>query len=147
MNLRPDGSALSPKILLRLVAALAVLVPLGFATKLYRGPGDIWVHAYAGALCYEVFWIFLLKAMFRRAPVVPLAVGVFLVTGALEWLQLSRHPVLEWIRSFFLGRALIGDGFDPWDFLYYGIGSAGAVGLYRSLIDPTGSGAVLLRKI
>ncbi len=142
-NLRPA----SPSPLPRLITVLILLIPLGFATKLYRGPGEEWVHAYAGALCYELFWIFLLKAFFRPVPVTWLAVGVFLATSALEFLQLSRHPWLEWIRSFFLGRALIGDGFDPWDFLYYAVGSAGAVGLYRSLIDPTGSGAVLLRKM
>jgi hypothetical protein len=96
----------------------------------------VWVHAYAGAVCYELFWIFLLKALFRTVPVSRLAVAVFLATSLLEVLQLSRHPALEWIRSFFLGRALIGDGFDPWDFLAYGVGSAGAVILYQVAIAP-----------
>lgn len=136
MSFRPEGSSSFKGSTLRLLAALAVLLPVGFGTKLYEGPGGFWVHAYAGALCYEIFWIFLLKAVFMRAPIVPMAMGVFLVTSVLEFLQLSRHPGLEWIRSFFLGRALIGDGFDPWDFLYYGIGSVGAVVLYRSLIEP-----------
>jgi hypothetical protein len=52
----------------------------------------------------------------------------------MEFLQLSGHPWLEWLRSFYLGRVFIGAVFDPWDFLYYGIGSAIAVILYRSVV-------------
>ncbi|MBM4123761.1 MAG: DUF2809 domain-containing protein [Nitrospira sp.] len=122
---------------IRLLTILAVFTPLGLATKLYEGPGAGWTHAYAGALCYEFFWVFLLKLLFPHASILSLATGVFLATSWLEFLQLNHHPWLEWVRSFFLGEVLIGNSFDPWDFLYYGIGSAGAVLLYHALIAPS----------
>lgn len=92
-----------------------------------------WVRAYAGALCYEIFWLFALKALLPQVGIFPLAAGVFLVTSALELLQLSHDPRLEWVRSFTLGRAFIGNAFDPWDIAYYAVGSAMGVLLYRQL--------------
>lgn len=126
--------AWSPTV--RLLAGVAVLIPLGFGTKLYQGPGAEWVHAYAGALCYEIFWVFVLRLLLSRAPILPLAAAVFLVTSTLEFTQLSRDPRLESVRSFYLGRALIGDGFDPWDFAYYAAGCTLAVVLYRCVVAP-----------
>ncbi len=126
----------------RLLAFVALLIPLGFATKWYQGPGEAWVQAYAGAVCYVLFWIFLLKALVRSLPIVGLAAGVFVLTSLLEVLQLSRHPWLEWVRSFFLGRALIGDGFDPWDFLAYAAASAAAVALYPVIQPASALGPV-----
>lgn len=116
--------------------ALGVLIPLGLGTKAYLGPWSWWVHAYAGALCYEVFWILLLKVLLPRAPVLYLGGSVFGVTSLLEFLQLSHHPWLKWVRSYTLGRILIGDGFDPWDFVYYLLGTALGIVLSRFLIEP-----------
>jgi len=118
----------------RLLTILAIVIPVGFGTLLYKGPGADWVEGYGGALCYEVFWVLALKACLPRASVMTLAVAVFLATSAMEFLQLSGHPWLEWLRSFYLGRVFIGAVFDPWDFLYYAIGSAVAVVLYRSVV-------------
>ena len=118
----------------RLLILLAIIIPLGLGTKLYEGPGAGWSHAYGGAICYEVFWILALKACLPRTSILFLSTGVFLVTSGLEFLQLSHHPWLEWIRAFELGRILIGDGFDPWDFAYYAIGCVMAVALHRSLV-------------
>jgi len=122
----------SPPI--RLLIILAIVIPVGFGTLLYEGPGADWAEGYGGALCYEVFWVLALKACLPRASVMTLAGAVFLATSAMEFLQLSRHPWLEWLRSFYLGRVLFGAVFDPLDFLYYAIGSAVAVVLYRTVI-------------
>ncbi|MGH7164098.1 MAG: DUF2809 domain-containing protein [Nitrospiraceae bacterium] len=100
-----------------------------------------WVRAYAGALCYEIFWLFALKALFPQMGIFPLAAGVFLVTSALELLQLSHDRRLEWVRSFTMGRALLGNTFDPWDIAYYAVGSAMGLLLYRLLTPETGSSA------
>jgi hypothetical protein len=48
--------------------------------------------------------------------------GVFLVTSALEFLQLWHPPFLQLIRSTFLGQTLIGTSFTWWDFPYYFFG-------------------------
>jgi hypothetical protein len=117
----------------RRLLVLVALIPIGLGTKFYSGPASALVQNYAGALCYEVFWIFAAKAILPRAPMPRIAAGVFLATSVLELLQLSRHPWLEWVRAFFLGRVLIGTSFDPWDFLYYGIGTVLGAFLHQAL--------------
>jgi len=105
-----------------MIIILVAVGLIGIGTKLYRGRFETWFHLYAGGIVYEVFWIVLFGAIFARARPGRIAISVFVVTCALEFLQLYHPPVLEAIRSNFFGRALIGNGFDPWDFLYYVVG-------------------------
>ena len=72
---------------------------------------------------YEVFWI--LIAFFfwpEKEPANKIALCVFIGTSILEVLQLWHPWHLEKIRSYFLGRALIGTSFTWWDFPHYAIG-------------------------
>lgn len=121
----------------RLLLALAVLVPLGFATKAYAGPGARWVHDSAGGVVYVVFWIVALLAL--RPTLAPgrVALAVLLATCALETLQLWNPPPLARARSHFLGRTLLGDSFAWWDFPHYVLGAALGLGLARRLSRST----------
>jgi hypothetical protein len=105
------------------MSLLLALVVVGIGTKFYRGRLETWFHNYAGGVIYEVFWIVLFGALLPRASAWRIALSVFLVTCGLEVLQLWHPPFLELIRSNFFGRALVGDGFDPLDFIYYVVGS------------------------
>ena len=99
---------------------LAWMVPLGFFLKAYSGPGEWWVNDYLAAVIYELFWIFAFFGLFySRRAVVTVPMGVFVATSALEILQLSKAGWLRAARSHFLGRALLGTTFDPWDFPVY----------------------------
>ena len=104
---RSKGRAVRRSILL----ALLIVTPLGFATKLYSGPGAAWVGNYGGGLVYVVFWILVVLAIAPRLPPGRVAVGVLCVTCGLELLQLWRPPLLEAFRSTYLGRALVGSTF------------------------------------
>lgn len=106
-----------------MIALLVGLVLVGVGTKFYRGRSERWIHNYAGGIVYEVFWILLLATFFPRLGTGRIALSVFVVTCGLEFLQLWHPRFLELIRSNFMGRALLGNGFDPWDFVYYVIGS------------------------
>jgi hypothetical protein len=73
---------------------------------------------------YVIFWIlavFLILPSEKAANTIP--VWIFLITCALEILQLWHPPILEKVRSHFLGRTLIGTSFTWWDFPHYGVGS------------------------
>lgn len=107
-----------------LLFSLAVIVPLGFGTKFYTGPGAVWVSGSAGGLLYEIFWCLFVLLLAPRARPGGIALGVFLATCALEFLQLWRTPLLEPVRATFLGRALIGDTFAWSDFPWYVAGCA-----------------------
>jgi hypothetical protein len=120
------------------VLALALVTPLGFATKFYGGPGADWVGRYGGGVVYEVFWILALLAAAPRWSAGRVGAGVLVVTCGLEAMQLWHPPFLEAIRSTFLGRALIGSTFSWWDFPHYLVGCVLGVALARRL---AGSGA------
>jgi uncharacterized protein DUF2809 len=108
-----------------LLLSLAAIVPLGFYSKLaYHGPAAHLVHdSLAGAL-YEVFWCLALALLLPRWKPARIAAVVLAATCVLEFLQLWHPPLLEWLRSFFIGRAILGSSFDWWDFPWYFAGSA-----------------------
>jgi len=67
-------------------------------------------------------------------------VDVFVGTCALELLQLWHPPWLDGLRRTFLGAATLGQSFDPWDFVYYAIGSTLAVPVLKMLRRRRGPG-------
>jgi hypothetical protein len=117
----------------KLLIALAVVTPLGFATKLAPGLDAPWIRFYAGGALYEIFWVLLVLALAPRWPPGRVAFGVWIATSALEVLQLWSSPLLEEIRGTFLGRTLIGSTFSWWDFPIYALGCGLAVLLVRGL--------------
>jgi hypothetical protein len=126
---------------LRCAGVLAVVTPLGFATKLYTGPGAAWIGSGAGGLLYVVFWIFVVLALFPRLSPGRIALAVFAATSALELLQLWQPTFLAPTRASFLGHALLGSTFAWSDFPYYAAGALAAWALARRLArqDPGGS--------
>jgi len=135
-------------IRIRLAAALALIVPLGLATKSYAGPGARFVGGALGGVLYEVFWIF--AALFAAPRWRPARVGaaVFLATCALEAAQLWHPPFLERARATPFGDALLGSTFSVSDFAGYaagtllGVGLARALGCGRASLQPAGAGRV-----
>jgi hypothetical protein len=120
----------------RLLLVLAVVFPLGFATKFYSGPAEGWVHGHAGGLLYVVFWCLLALVLWPKLSPWVVAGVVLVVTSFLEFLQLWHPPLLQSIRSTFLGHALIGSSFTWSDFPYYGAGALVAVGIARLCAKP-----------
>ena len=103
----------------RCLAVLCIVTPLGFSTKFYSGPASTWVTSQAGGFLYVVFWIFLVLAWFPRLSRLSVTLGVILVTCGLEFAQLWHPPLLERVRSTFLGHAVLGATFAWSDFPYY----------------------------
>ena len=108
----------------RYLAALAVVTPLGLATKFYSGPGAAWVSGSAGGFLYVVFWIALILALRPRLSRTAVAAGVLAATCALEFAQLWHPPLLERMRATFVGHALLGSTFAWSDFPYYFLGAS-----------------------
>jgi hypothetical protein len=104
--------------------SLLIVTPLGFLCKFYRGPGQAWFNDYGAAVWYEIFWCLSIYAIFpSRKAVTGVPLGVFLATCFLEILQLWQPPILQAIRSYAVGRFLIGTTFAWWDFPHYALGS------------------------
>jgi len=105
------------------IFALLAVIPAGFLSKFYSGPAQWWFNNYGAGLLYEVFWILVVflfipkKRYIRKIPVY-----VFVITCTLEVLQLWQPWFLQKLRSYFLGKALIGTSFVWCDFPHYVIG-------------------------
>ena len=111
---------------------LAGLVPLGLGAKLYRGPAESWVRDSAAGALYVLFWCLLVLAARPTLPPRAVAAAVLAVTCALEFAQLWQPPLLQQVRSTFLGHALIGSSFAWLDFPYYLAGALLSVALARA---------------
>ena len=120
---------LSQRVLILL--SLFLIVPLGLFSKAYEGIGQEWVRDYSGDVLYEIFWCLFLfwfvrcgkNAIALRNTAIKIALGVFVVTCAIEVSQLWFYLVPLKIRSTFVWRILLGAGFDWWDFPHYALGS------------------------
>jgi hypothetical protein len=110
---------------------LGLVTPLGFFTKFYSGPGSSWVASQAGGFLYVVFWVFVVLASFPRLSRLSVSVTVVLATCVLEVGQLWHPPLLERLRSTFLGHAVLGATFAWSDFPYYAAGGLAAYAAAR----------------
>ncbi len=104
--------------------SLALIVPTGFYAKAYRGPAFHWVNDSFGGVFYVIFWCLAATLVWPRAAASRIALAVLAATCALEFLQRWHPPFLEYLRSFFIGRTILGSYFDWTDFPYYFAGAA-----------------------
>ncbi len=103
--------------------SLAVVVPSGFYGKFYKGPGAHWVNDSLGGVFYDIMWCLVPGLLLPHWKAARIAVVVLTATCLLEFMQLWHPPFLEWLRSFFIGRTILGSYFDWTDFPYYFAGS------------------------
>jgi len=105
------------------ITLMVIIVPAGFYTKIYTGPLHGWVNNSLGGFFYEIFWCLAAAAVFPRVQPLRIAAWVFLVTSSLELMQLWHPPFLDYLRSGFIGRTILGTTFNWKDFPYYASGS------------------------
>lgn len=102
---------------------LIIIIPAGFYTKFYSGPAQPWVSDSFGGLLYEIFWCLVFYFLFPKSKPSVIAITVFIATCILEFLQLWHPAFLEILRRNFIGRTILGNSFNWYDFPYYFIGS------------------------
>jgi len=106
----------------RTLISILIIAPLGIASKFYHGPARFWVLHSSGDILYEIFWSMFLFLFYPRTSTYKLIGTIFLITVGIEFSQKLHYPILQWIRSSFVGRSLIGDTFSYSDISYYAIG-------------------------
>ncbi len=106
------------------LVSLVVVTLIGFYSKFYTGPAALWVNNSLSGVFYEIFWCLLFFFFLKKCRPGIIAACVLTVTCLLEFLQLWHPPFLVYIRSSFLGSALLGTTFVWTDFLYYSAGCA-----------------------
>ncbi len=107
----------------RTVVLLAAVALTGLSAKFFPFGGSDWPAKYGAGVFYEIFWILLIFFFVpRRDAAVWGPAGVFAATCFLEWLQGIRFPALDALRSNFAGEIILGQTYDPADFIFYGAG-------------------------
>jgi glycopeptide antibiotics resistance protein len=113
--------------------AIILIVPLGFYSKFYDGPAYNWVNNSLGGVLYVIFWSLLFSLLAARSKSWKIVSLVFLITCAIEFLQLWHPPFMETIRSTFIGATLFGNSFSWMDMAHYVIGALASLGLLKIL--------------
>ena len=119
-----DGLKYFTKARILAIISLLIITPAGFYTKFYTGPASEWVNNSLSGMLYVIFWCLIMFLLFPRIRTWKIALGIFVVTCLLEFLQLWNPQFLNYIRSYFIGQAILGDSFTWSDFIYYLTGSA-----------------------
>lgn len=102
--------------------SLLIIVPVGFYSKFYNDPSAHWVNDSLGGVFYVIFWCLIFFLFLGNTKPWKIAITVLLITFYLEFLQLCHPPFLEFIRSYFIGRTILGTSFTWFDFPYYFVG-------------------------
>ncbi|MBF2066961.1 MAG: DUF2809 domain-containing protein [Calothrix sp. C42_A2020_038] len=106
-----------------LLISIIFIVPLGYIVRFSQGFGLEWLYDFFGSVAYEIFWILLVVFIHPKASPTLTAIGVFIATCAIEFLQLWKPPFLEALRMTLLGRLVLGNTFIWTDFISYFVGS------------------------
>lgn len=122
LNVSAEGHFVISKQRTWTLASLLVIVPLGFYSKFYAGPAANWVNNSLSGVLYVIFWCLLIFLLVPSAKPGIIALAVLAITSVLEFAQLWQPPALEWARSSFMGRSLLGTYFTWSDFPYYVLG-------------------------
>lgn len=111
----------SKKVKWTLISIL-IIVPLGFYSKFYSGQAARWVNDSLGGVLYVIFWCLFAFLFLSNTKPWKIATAVFAITCFLEFLQLWHPSFLEFLRSNFIGRTILGTSFTWSDFPYYLVG-------------------------
>lgn len=107
----------------RSILSLAIILPVGLLYSHYRYSIS-WLNQEVGGIFYEIFWCLFAFLFFpSRSAITQIPLWVLIITCWLEFMQLWHPPFLNWVRSFWWGKMLIGTTFTWSDFPYYFIGS------------------------
>lgn len=115
-----------------LLLTIVFIVPLGYFVRFSPIFPD-WFSDVFGSIAYQIFFIALVQFWFPKVSIAKTAIGVFLFSCAIEFLQLWKPPFLQAIRTTLPGRLVLGNTFLWADFPPYIIGNVVGWLLIRSL--------------
>ena len=103
----------------KVILLIIVVAALGIAAKLLPFAEGTWISYGVSGLFYVTELCLILYLIFPDHSSVVLALAAFLITSLLEILQLWNPDFLEWVRSSFVGRSILGSTFSWLDYPYY----------------------------
>jgi glycopeptide antibiotics resistance protein len=110
------------KYRLALLIGMVLIIPLGYSVRFATGLGSPMFQDVFGSIAYQILLMFVVAFFSPRMNLIKIAIGVFILSSAIEVLQLWQPPFLQAIRATWTGRVLLGNTFLWADFPPYGIG-------------------------
>lgn len=120
-----------------LLTGLVILIPLGYSVRFAQGLLPEWFRNAFGNIAYETFWILFLLLLLPKLLPRGAAVIVFLLSCAIEVLQLWQDPWILGIRATRMGGLILGHAFVWEDFPTYAIGSLIGWGIASLMYQAT----------
>jgi len=105
-----------------LVAGMVCIIPLGYFVRFSKGLHAPLLQDIGGSLAYQILLMFGVAVLFPRLSLMKCAVGVFVFSCAIEFLQLWQAPFILEIRATWPGRVILGTTFIWADFPPYALG-------------------------
>ncbi|MBE9011721.1 DUF2809 domain-containing protein [Pseudanabaenaceae cyanobacterium LEGE 13415] len=115
-----------------LLLTIVFIVPLGYFVRFSSIFPD-WFSDIFGSIAYQILFIALVQFCFPKWSIAKTAIGVFLFSCVIEFLQLWKLPFLQAIRATLPGRLILGNTFLWSDFPPYAVGNLAGWFLIRKL--------------
>jgi hypothetical protein len=113
---------------------MPVVLLTAFYTKEYTGAHQQLINNHVGGVFYVLFGSLAFSYLFRRLKTWQAVSAALVAVSLLEAIPWFRFPFLTHVTSIPLLSFLLGNSFNPVDFIYYGIGTA-AGGLILWILD------------
>ncbi len=105
-----------------LLAGIVCIIPLGYFVRFSKGLNAPRLQDVGGSLAYQILLMLGVAFLFPRLSLVKCALGVFVFSCAVEFLQLWQATFIIEIRATWPGRVILGTTFNWWDFPPYALG-------------------------
>ena len=109
---------MSNELRTRLLAAFVVVavIPLGLVSRSFRSAADVetaigFLATYAGDTLWPIMFYFIGRFLLPRCSWVTLFVGTLALTVGIEYLQLWKPPLLQWLRAQPISGFMLGSTF------------------------------------
>jgi hypothetical protein len=107
-----------------LLVGIVCIIPLGYGVRFSTRLDSPLLQDIAGGVAYQILLMMCAAFVWPRVSPGKCAVGVFVFSSAIEFLQLCKAPALLAARATWLGRVILGNTFLWSDFPPYAIGCA-----------------------
>jgi glycopeptide antibiotics resistance protein len=107
---------------LALLIGMVSIIPFGYCVRFSTQLHAPLLQDIVGSVAYQILLMMVVAFISPRLSLVKNAIGVFIVSSAIEFQQLCQLPFLVAVRATWVGRVILGNTFLWSDFPPYALG-------------------------
>ncbi len=105
-----------------LLVGMMGIIPFGYFVRFSKALNAPLLQDIGGSLAYQILLMLGVAFLSPRRSLLKCALGVFVFSCAVEFLQLWQAPFILAVRATWPGRVILGTTFNWWDFPPYALG-------------------------